>query len=513
MTSQTFSAITNDPQAPFDVAVVIPTILRPHLERAVASVFAQKGASRIQILIGIDKAIGPGDVIDNLKLQCPDTCAITVIDLGYSTSKRHGGQHGAHDGGALRSILTLAANSRYVAYLDDDNWWADNHLASLLDAIETNVWAYGLRWYTNPITEKPICIDEWESTGLDTGLYRDRFGGFVDPSSLLIDKTACLPILHKWCTPIETERSPMTADRNFFDALRPLPAGKTDKATTYYVLEEADADGTKRKRIIEKQLQSESSRKEKMAAGFGEESIYDAQFDRSVYSGTTRDYILCCTPRVGSWLLCDLLEGSNAMGVPAEYFNLGVGLMEMARRFGLNIGNDVPVLPYTRMLKKHRTTNNGIFGIKLHYWMMEPLLENEIIASQFSNATYIYVQRHDLLAQAVSHDIAKSTDQWTTDNHNMAIPYDTTRILDSVKFIQSERQSWEYYFATTGITPLRVYYEDIVADTETVCKAICDHIGIETQYRFSLNNARMQKQNNERNQEWIKRFRQEIRNE
>jgi len=38
----------------FDAAVVMPTLLRPSLERAVRSVFAQDLGGRIQLLIGVD---------------------------------------------------------------------------------------------------------------------------------------------------------------------------------------------------------------------------------------------------------------------------------------------------------------------------------------------------------------------------------------------------------------------------------------------------------------------------
>jgi len=60
---------------------------------------------------------------------------VTLLNLGYSTSVLNSGIHLASSGGALRSILTYCANSRYVAYLDDDNWWDETHQPSLLAAI------------------------------------------------------------------------------------------------------------------------------------------------------------------------------------------------------------------------------------------------------------------------------------------------------------------------------------------------------------------------------------------
>ena len=52
------SAAGADLQTSFDVAVVMPTLLRPSLKRAVESVFAQDVRGRVQILIGVDVAEG-----------------------------------------------------------------------------------------------------------------------------------------------------------------------------------------------------------------------------------------------------------------------------------------------------------------------------------------------------------------------------------------------------------------------------------------------------------------------
>ena len=101
---KTYAAADFDLQRPVDVAVIMPTIIRSTMKEALQSVFRQAH------------------------------CCVNVIYPGYSTSVRHGGLHPAYDGGVLRCVLTYLANSRYVAYLDDDNWWADNHLSSMLAA-------------------------------------------------------------------------------------------------------------------------------------------------------------------------------------------------------------------------------------------------------------------------------------------------------------------------------------------------------------------------------------------
>jgi hypothetical protein len=195
MTPVTMSAAG---QKQFDVAVVIPTVLRPTLARAVRSVFRQDLHGRIQLLIGIDQREADGDCLDALARECPEHVGLTILDLGYSTSYRHGGVYPNQFGGALRTILSYAANSKRVAYLDDDDWWARDHLSGLLSAIEGKEWAFSYRWLVDRETGWPICRDEWDSVGPGRGINQQRYGGFVSPSTLLLDKEACHFVLPYW---------------------------------------------------------------------------------------------------------------------------------------------------------------------------------------------------------------------------------------------------------------------------------------------------------------------------
>lgn len=229
----------------FAAAVVIPTILRPSLQQAVRSVFAQDLPARIQILIGVDIAEGDRTILAALQAECPAHRQITLVDPGYSTSVRHGGLHANCFSGALRTILTYLADSRHVAYLDDDNWFAPDHLSSLLAA--GGDWAYGQRWFVSGDT--PLCIDDWESVGPGAGVYAEQYGGFVDPSSLMIDKLACINVAPLWSLAPFADGS--GEDRLVFEALRSQYRGvATGRATSYYRMQPRDAMHLERLKII-----------------------------------------------------------------------------------------------------------------------------------------------------------------------------------------------------------------------------------------------------------------------
>jgi|HubBroStandDraft_1064217.scaffolds.fasta_scaffold00077_33 hypothetical protein len=224
---------TGEVQTQFDAAVVIPTVLRPSLGRAVRSVFDQDLKGRIQILIGIDQRQGADACLEGLARECPDHICLTILDLGYSTSSRHGGFYSCHYGGSLRTILSYAANSRYVAYLDDDDWWARGHLSALQSAIAGKSWAFSYRWLVDRATGWPICRDGWDSVGPGRGINQQRYGGFVCPSTLFLDKSVCHFVLPYWSVAPGDDGA--GEDRLVFEALlQHKPWGSSGKYSCYY---------------------------------------------------------------------------------------------------------------------------------------------------------------------------------------------------------------------------------------------------------------------------------------
>src|SRR4051794_38176953 len=99
-------------QTPFDTAVVITTLLRSTLTRALRSVFAQKFSGSIQILVGIDSLPEDFAVLREAAEECPPSCVRSVLNLGYATAACRGGLYPGASSGALRTLLSYAANSR-----------------------------------------------------------------------------------------------------------------------------------------------------------------------------------------------------------------------------------------------------------------------------------------------------------------------------------------------------------------------------------------------------------------
>jgi hypothetical protein len=228
-------------QEPADFAVVIPTIVRPTIADAIQSVFDQRFDGSVQILIGIDACNGDVSVVEQICRVVPDRHSVLLFYPGYSTSRRHGGLDASWVAGSLRTILSYLANSRYVATLDDDNWWSNDHVSSMHATLSAGAeWAWSLRWYVHPSSRQPICHDEWESVGPGKG-YFSGWGGWVDPNCLAIDKIACEAVLRWWSIPLRNSPGAMDSDRNVFRILRTQFRGApTGRHSVFYKISETD---------------------------------------------------------------------------------------------------------------------------------------------------------------------------------------------------------------------------------------------------------------------------------
>lgn len=244
-----------DDQAPHTCSVIMPSILRPSIERAMHSIYAQTLTGTIQVMVGLDGGRERISLLQKLINERPVHVAMTLLDPGYSTSRQRGGMHGAFDGGALRTILSYAANSALLANLDDDNWWAPDHLEGLVKAIEGKDWAFSKRWFVAPDGETVLCRDDWESVGPGKGVFLERFGGFSDTNTMLIDKTRLEHVLRLWGIPIAgEEHTGIGSDRNVFAALKDRPFGASDLASSYYVVDAEDAMQNSRVRRVREVL-------------------------------------------------------------------------------------------------------------------------------------------------------------------------------------------------------------------------------------------------------------------
>lgn len=242
--------------------------------------------------------------------------------------------------------------------------------------------------------------------------------------------------------------------------------------------------------------------------------FFEAEYDELAYDGEHQKYYLICFgPRAGSWLLCDLLRSSGVLGVPAEYFDPRAGANFFAERFGLLVDGKIDIHAYTTVVKRHRTTSNGVFGAKVQYWQMPALIKDRVISKHFPGAKFIYLTRNNVVAQGVSLAVAQRTKQYA--NFRGSAPdaqpradlsFDRQHVMKAIDFVLVEHLRWTKFFALNDIEPLQITYESLIEDSHRTCQKIAGYLGINTDYFFSLEGTNLLKQSNELNEDWIKKI-------
>lgn len=191
-----------------------------------------------------------------------------------------------------------------------------------------------------------------------------------------------------------------------------------------------------------------------------------------------KSIFLCMTPRSGSSYLGSALE-MNKIGRFGEHFRVVGGTLEKA----VQESDAKSFEDYVRARMQTFTTKD-IFGAKVDWLQFAPLYHFGAYENYFKDATYIYLTRSDILAQAISRYIGTQTgyfhsvnkDKESTRSDEVAFDFDD--LWRHVEHLIDMQSAWEYFFATEGINPLRLTYEEIDADPTSVLRRISDFVGV-----------------------------------
>jgi hypothetical protein len=123
-------------------------------------------------------------------------------------------------------------------YLDDDDWLGVSHCEDVMQAVQNKTWAFAYCYYADGNLSEPICVDLLESVGVNRGIFKERYGGFVRPSGLLINKMRLSPILHLWSE--AAFQGGDGEDRLIFSRIKDLEHGCTGHATVFYAIDPKD---------------------------------------------------------------------------------------------------------------------------------------------------------------------------------------------------------------------------------------------------------------------------------
>src|SRR5579872_697273 len=162
-------------------------------------------------------------------------------------------------------------------------------------------------------------------------------------------------------------------------------------------------------------------------------------------------YLVCATPRTGSNFLCEVLSSAGVAGYPDEYF--------WQRSFWYQRWGVSDFATFIDRVREHGTSRNGVFGSKLMWDQMHPLLrelatlpgassglETHVLGTAFPNLHYVWLRRTDRIRQGISYYRALATKRWrSTDTTNVQPepPFNFEAIFSLIQLCTWEDANWQ----------------------------------------------------------------------
>ena len=229
-------------------------------------------------------------------------------------------------------------------------------------------------------------------------------------------------------------------------------------------------------------------------------------------------YLVCGTPRSGSTLLCEVLENTGLAGRPEEYF-LPKNEQDWQELWGTSTYKE-----YLAEVFKRATTFNGVFGAKLMWYDLNPLVSkvrqisnykgssaSDLMMTVFPNLHYIWIKRRDKVRQAISHARARQTNIWAIRTEAAPLPknkpvFSFEQIDFMVHELEAQEVAWQKYFAKNGIQPFVVLYEDLELRYKEVAIQILKYLSITGAENVDFLPMRLRKQADEESEQWVQRY-------
>lgn len=214
-----------------------------------------------------------------------------------------------------------------------------------------------------------------------------------------------------------------------------------------------------------------------------------------------RGYAICTSGRSGSNWLCMLLASTGHLGYPREYFNVkGRRLLDDP-----NYPSE-PAQQFERILTMGATPN-GIYGVKLFPHHHDAFSQSLSWMELLPNLKLIWLQRLDVLGQALSAARSIQTGQFrSTLQPSGAALYDPTLIRERLTSVIKEQARWSLFFSRTGLQPLKITYEDIAANPQSVVDQVCELLEFKNPFKINFDLVDLQPQRDATTEEWRNRF-------
>ncbi|MEQ3745604.1 MAG: Stf0 family sulfotransferase [Henriciella sp.] len=225
--------------------------------------------------------------------------------------------------------------------------------------------------------------------------------------------------------------------------------------------------------------------------------------DRS--GGKTKITLVCMTPRSGSTFFSEALRVTEQLGNPGEWFNAHdtKSIDTIIEKYGCQTREDVLDHIYN-----FSSTDNGVCVIKGDYFQCLPFIFDGLFEQHFDIVKFVFLTREDLLAQAISRYVGTVTGSWSSAQKaaKTEVPYDRPQIDKQLKFLLDMEEGWRHFFASRGIRPTRMSYEQLTRNLSGKVQQIAKLMNIKLAVEMQPEDLALKKQGSSRNKDWAAVF-------
>jgi len=210
----------------------------------------------------------------------------------------------------------------------------------------------------------------------------------------------------------------------------------------------------------------------------------------------------CFTNRGGSAYLGDLLGSTGFFGPAYEAFNAG-DVLACCQEHGLRSFRQY----FEHVVR--RDAWNDTYSAKLAPEQIVLLAESGILDQIIGRSDFLFLNRVDKLAQAISRTIAEQNNRWAWDSPiglpDDKLSYSSERIAQHLRDITLLNLSFEQFFGLNGIVPIAVEHERLVSAPRQELDEIARRLELPG-LKMDPGRLRYRRQANEINQAWRSRF-------
>ena len=194
-------------------------------------------------------------------------------------------------------------------------------------------------------------------------------------------------------------------------------------------------------------------------------------------------------------------------------------------RWGLDGQGDASPLRYLSHVVGQGSTDNGVFGLKLHYYQLADLSAQlsqidgyrglpveEAISAAFPEVRYIWLTREDKARQAISYYRACRTEIWwqiesdgPPSDGGPEPAFDPEAIARLEQVLVANDAKWQSFFTRRGVDPLVITYEELDADYAGTISRVLGWLGVASPDAVQIR-PRLRRQADGLSEAWLARY-------